>query len=246
MPEWFENDQIWKDTFDFMFPRKRMEAGDSETKALLKLVDLPAGSVLDLACGPGRHAIPLSRRGFKVTGVDISPFLLEKARGFAKENRQPVEFLNEDIRTFSRPNSFHSCVCLFSSFVLENRADDLAVLRNVCDNLQNHGTFVLDVLGKEILARIYTPESESTTPDGAQLKQTHKILNDWTGIETVLKIERNGDVRTYQFRHNIYSGFELKQLLEEAGFRGIRLYGGFDGRPYDEKAKRLIAIAIKQ
>ncbi|MGB7747181.1 MAG: methyltransferase domain-containing protein [Verrucomicrobiia bacterium] len=245
MPEWFENDEIWKDTFESMFPRKRMEAGDREIEGLLKLVHLPAGALLDLACGPGRHAIPLSKRGFKVTGVDLSPFLLEKARGFAKEQGQSVEFVNDDMRTFRRPNSFRSCVCLFSSFVLESRTDDLAVLGNVCENLQGDGTFVLDVLGKEILAKVFTPESESTTSDGARFKSTHKILNDWTRIENVWKIEKNGAVRTYQFRHNIYSGFELKQLLEEAGFHGIRLYGGFDGRSYDGKAKRLIAIAIK-
>ena len=135
MPEWFKNDEIWQDTFASMFPRKRLGAGDPEIEALLKLVHLPPGSVLDLACGPGRHAIPLAKRGFKVTGVDISSFLLGKARGFAEEDRQSVEFLHEDMRTFSRPNSFRSCVCLFSSFVLESRADDLAVLRNVHESL---------------------------------------------------------------------------------------------------------------
>ena len=171
MPEWFENDEIWKDTFESMFPRKRMEAGDREIEGLLKLVHLPAGALLDLACGPGRHAIPLSKRGFKVTGVDLSPFLLEKARGFAKEQGQSVEFVNDDMRTFRRPNSFRSCVCLFSSFVLESRTDDLAVLGNVCENLQGDGTFVLDVLGKEILAKVFTPESESTTSDGDPIQK---------------------------------------------------------------------------
>lgn len=245
MAEWFENDDIWKDTFEFMFPRKRMEAGEPEIEELLKLVHLPIGPLLDLACGPGRHAVPLSRRGFEVTGVDRSPFLLEKARTFAKENGRNIEFLNADMRTFNRSNTFRSSICLFSSFVLGSRADDLAVLRQVYQNLQNGGIFVLDVMGKENLAKIYSPASESVAPDGTRFKRTHKILGDWTQIENVWIFEKNGIVKTHQFRHNLYSGFELRQLLEEAGFHDVRLYGSFDGRPYDDKATRLIAAAIK-
>src|SRR6185437_13953181 len=76
--EWFENDDFWRDFYPFMFSDERFAATPDEVSRILALTQCAGGSVLDLCCGPGRHSIELAQRGFKVTGVDRSPFLLAK------------------------------------------------------------------------------------------------------------------------------------------------------------------------
>ena len=65
---------------------------------------MPIGTVLDLGCGPGRHAVPFAQRGFRVTGVDLSVFHLEKAKERASAAGVAVEFVEGD-RVFGAPGA---------------------------------------------------------------------------------------------------------------------------------------------
>jgi 2-polyprenyl-3-methyl-5-hydroxy-6-metoxy-1,4-benzoquinol methylase len=69
--------------YPFMFPETSYRAAGEQVGHLLALTGLTSGTVLDLACRPGRYTIPLAQRGFRVTGVDCTPFLLDKARAYA-------------------------------------------------------------------------------------------------------------------------------------------------------------------
>ena len=80
MTQWFEDESFWVDTYPFMFSASRFTAAEAEIDPLLRLVGSELQSILDLCCGPGRFAVPLARRGFRVTGVDRTAFFLDKAR----------------------------------------------------------------------------------------------------------------------------------------------------------------------
>ena len=69
MTEWFEDEAFWIDLEPFLFPDERMSAGEEEIQQILGLIDFHGQAVLDLCCGPGRHTVPLARRGFQVTAV---------------------------------------------------------------------------------------------------------------------------------------------------------------------------------
>ena len=84
MAEWFENESFWKETYDFLFPEKLFTETNEQVESILKLVGFNGSSILDLCCGPGRCSIALAKKGFSVTGVDLSQFLLDKARKRAK------------------------------------------------------------------------------------------------------------------------------------------------------------------
>ena len=68
MAEWFEDDSFWEALYPVTFPPERFPLGEQEVEQVLRLVPLRGGTVLDLCCGPGRHAVPLARRGLEVAG----------------------------------------------------------------------------------------------------------------------------------------------------------------------------------
>lgn len=78
MSEWFENEAFWEAMFPFLFSEARFAAAEEEVEKLLRLINFRGNIVLDLACGPGRHAMALARKGYKVTGVDRSHYLLHR------------------------------------------------------------------------------------------------------------------------------------------------------------------------
>src|SRR4051812_24553089 len=93
--DWFADESFWETTFPFMFPESRIAAAGEEVEQFLALAQITGGKALDLACGPGRHAVALAQRGFAVTGVDRSEFLLRHARDRASDADQAIEWVRE-------------------------------------------------------------------------------------------------------------------------------------------------------
>jgi SAM-dependent methyltransferase len=244
--EWFDDESFWRDLYLFMFPPERLAAGTEEVDRILALARPPGRSALDLCCGPGRIAVPLARRGFSVTGVDRTRFLLDKARARARRVKSRPEWVRADMRDFVRPEAFDLALNLFTSFgYFDDREADLTVLRNVLTSLRPRGVFVIDGVGKELLARIFQPTTSQTLADGSRLVERHEIFDDWTRIRNEWILVRKGRARTFRFHHTVYSGQELKDRLLGVGFDSVRLFGSLAGEPYGLDAGRLVAVARK-
>src|SRR5438445_2466532 len=95
--EWFADESIWKDLYPFTFPESAFTVADEQVEKILRLTGVGGGTVLDLCCGPGRHAVAFARRGFAVTAVDRTAFLLDHARARAVHTNVSVEFVLEDM-----------------------------------------------------------------------------------------------------------------------------------------------------
>ncbi len=80
MAEWFDDENFWKKLYPFLFAPEQFDKAEEEVEKILNLTSFRGDSVLDLCCGPGRHAVLLAKRGLSVIGVDKSKFLLRKAR----------------------------------------------------------------------------------------------------------------------------------------------------------------------
>lgn len=94
-------------------------------QAITRYRSTPGGSLLDLACGTGRHAVAFERLGWSVVGVDASQPMLEVARARIERTRQPITFVNQDMTTFDLGGrQFDAIVCLFDSlgYVVTNAA----------------------------------------------------------------------------------------------------------------------------
>lgn len=242
--EWFTDEQLWVESYPTMFPEHGFEAARREIHQILELTGCSGGALLDLACGPGRHAVPFATRKFSVTGVDRSPFLLDKARAYAEAEGAELELVQRDMREFTRPGAFDMALCMFTSFGLfEDAADNQRVLDNVRQSLRPGAPFVVDVMGKEIIARIYQETASTELDDGKLYIQRREVVDDWSRIEMDWLYVEGERVRySKRLRHWIYSARELRQMLHAAGFSDVVIYGDLSGAPYGPAAKRLIAV----
>jgi ubiquinone/menaquinone biosynthesis C-methylase UbiE len=246
MREWFENELFWRELYPYMFDERRFAQADKQVRNILKLTGIRRGAVLDLCCGPGRHSVALAKRGFQVTAVDRTRFLLNKARRHARSARAKIEFVHSDMREFVRPGAYRLVLNLWTSFgYFDKKDDDRRALRNMFVSLQPRGVCVIDVFGKERLAKIMQASHATRHADGSLMVELHEIFDDWTRIRNEWILIKRNKVRSFKFHHTLYSGQELKDLLRQAGFAEVKLYGEFDGQPYGPDAPRLIAVARK-
>jgi len=244
--EWFDDDSFWRELYPFMFPEKRIADAHEQIAKALALTKPAGKSVLDLCCGPGRCSIGLAKKGFSVTGVDKTKYLLDKARAKARAARVKIEWVQKDMRDFVRPDSFSLALSMFTSFgYFDHRQEDRIVLENMFTSLQSGGACLIEVLGKERLAKILQPTSSTLLPDGTVMVERHEIFDDWTRVRNEWLLLRKGKVKSFKFHHTIYSGQELRDRMESAGFVGVTLHGSLDGDAYGPNAERLIAIGRK-
>jgi len=104
---------------------------------------------------------------------------------------------------------------------------------------------VIEMLGKERLARVLQATTSTDLPDGTVVVERHKIFDDWTRVGDEWLVIRNSRVKCFKFHHTIYSGQELWDRMERVGFVAVKLHGNLDGDEYDPDAERLIAIGRK-
>jgi ubiquinone/menaquinone biosynthesis C-methylase UbiE len=244
MAQWFENELFWKELYPYLFSQKVFRQAEEQVDKVLHLTGFQKGAVLDLCCGPGRFSTLLAKKGFRVTGVDLSAFLLEKAEERAAAAGVEVEWVRSDMRNFVREKSFDLALSLFTSFgYFEEKGDDLKVLGNMFRSLKPGGTCLVDLNGKERVARQLQPIIGEIIEDGSLIVQRPVVYDDWTRLRNEWIIIKDEKASTFQFNLIIYSGQELREMLEQAGFAEIKLFGSFDGEPYGSEAQRLIAKA---
>jgi SAM-dependent methyltransferase len=245
MSAWYQDESFWRHGFPFMFSEEAFARGAQAAERALALSGVEARLVLDLCCGPGRHTVPLALKGIEVTAVDLSPFLLERAKENARKANVAPEFVLADMRTFVRPNTFDLALNLFTSFgYFEQRDEDRTVLANVHESLRPGGAFVMDMMGKEIVARGWGTKVDEL-PDGSVWVQRPQIVEDWTRMKHHDIFIANGSVLHFEFTHRIYSGQELRDLMLSAGFEDVSLFGDLEGHPYGPGATRLVAVGRK-
>lgn len=244
---WYENDEFWQTWGPLMFSSQRMANTPAEVNKILSLVAIPQQScILDLCCGVGRHSLELARRGFRVTGVDRTPVYLTQAEQQAKQEGLDVEFIREDMRNFCRPNSFDLVINLFTSFgYFEDQDDDRKVARNILGSLKHGGVLLMDMSGKEIIAREFR-ERDWHEVDGVYWLEERKLVGNWDRVWNRWIMFKDGQRFEGIVCPRLYSAAELSSLLHEAGFKMMNVYGGFDGSPYDNQAKRLVTVACKE
>lgn len=243
---WHEQDAFWETVAPVLFVQRRWSDAPVEVEQVVYLLGLGSGAhVLDLCCGVGRHSLELARRGFQVTGVDRTRLYLDRASRRAEAEGLKVEFVQSDMRTFCRPDAFDAVVNLFTSFgYFEDPEDDRQVAMNVYRSLKSGGAFLIDIVGKEVLARIFR-ERDWYEENGLLVLQERKVSKNWSWMESRWIMFKDNNRAELNLSHRIYSAVELASLLAECGFAHIDAYGNLEGIAYDHLARRLVVVARK-
>jgi SAM-dependent methyltransferase len=243
---WHEQDVFWETVAPVLFARRRWSDAPAEVEKVVSLLGIGPGThILDLCCGVGRHSLELARRGFHVTGVDRTRMYLDRASKQAEAEALKVEFVQDDMRTFCRPEAFDVVINLFTSFsYFEDPEEDRQVLLNVYRSLKPGGVFLLEMLGKEILARIFR-ERDWHEENGVLILEERKISQNWGWIESRWIMLKDNDRTELRLSHRLYSAMELISLLTGCGFTHVDGYGDLAGSAYDHMAKRLVIVAHK-
>lgn len=247
MAEWHENESFWIDTAPVVFTPQRWEQAAGEVEQVCKLIDIPkGGAVLDVGCGPGRHALEFAKRGYRVTGIDaIAPFL-DEAKAKAAERKLDVEFVRADMREFRRDGGFDAAVNMLTTFgYFDDPNDDRRVIENIFASLKPSGTFVMDFMGKEVLARTFREREWTEHEDGVVLLEERKVGGAWERVDLRWILLRGETRREHRFSLRLYSASELQALVTGAGFVDVCAYGSLGGAPYDHEAQRLVVVGRK-
>jgi SAM-dependent methyltransferase len=247
MTEWHENEKLWIELAPVIFTPERRAQAAGEVDKLCRLIDVPAGAtVLDVGCGVGRHTLALAKRGHPATGIDaIAPYI-EEAKRIAAERELDVEFIRADMRQFRRSESFDLAVNLLTSFgYFADPADDRRVVDNMFASLRPGGKIVIDLMPREVLARMFRERDWSQHPDGMILLEERRVSDNWTMLHVKWIVLRDEQRFAHEFTLRLYTADQLEAVLAAAGFADIRAYGSLGAAPYDHAAERLVIVARK-
>jgi 2-polyprenyl-3-methyl-5-hydroxy-6-metoxy-1,4-benzoquinol methylase len=239
----FEND--WLIHVALAIPDERTQ---QQVDFVVERLELePGARILDLACGHGRISLELARRGYDVTGLDLSPRSLELAREAAQREELDVDWVQADMREIPEGSEFDAIVNVFTAFgYFDEEDENQRVLDGVAQALRPGGRFLIDTINLLGLVRGYRERGWDETADGVVHLQEHRYdvlrgRNDvtWTFVKP--------DGTRSELLHSVrlYTPHELAAMLERAGLRVEGSWGGFDGSELSFETWRLILLARK-
>lgn len=238
----------WETLFDekylrFWKPSRPPERTAREVDGIVRYLALPEGAaVLDLACGYGRIAIPLAQRGYHVTGLDLSEILLSEACRAGEEAGVQVAWHRGDMRNIPWADAFDAVISIYTSFgYFEEEADNQRVLEGVYRALKPGGRFLLDVSNRDWRVQIGPRRHWFEVDDCVVLVEAWLDLVAGRSGET-WRWREGGTWRSLEFDVRLYTATELKRMIEAAGMRWLRVYGGWEDEDFGPQVRRIIAI----
>lgn len=213
------------------YPHRKPFARKAEIDFIESNLDLMAGGrILDLACGTGRHAIPLGERGYEVVGIDLSLPMLQTGLSRLDAQMDRVRFVHGDMRDLRFTEVFDGAVLLGTSLGFFSEPENLGVLLGIYRALKRGGRFVLQVINRDYLTQS-VPDRAWWAGDGCLVQEDI----DFDHTQSRLKVHRysvlhDGREQDLQISLRVYSAHELQQMLTLVGFKVESLSGGIDTR----------------
>lgn len=233
----------------------RVEDADEEVDALLELLaeehGLEPGSALDVACGIGRHAVPLAERGIEVTGLDISPSYLDRARELADGAgvANSIRFVRGDMRQLGVVDgSFDLLTNIWTSFGYYDDGTNREVLEGMAERVADGGALVLELVNRDGVTGAGYEASGAFELDDVFVAETREYDPATARMTTERELfepaeEGYDHLGTMTFEVRSYAPVELRERLLDAGFEAVSLYEDLDGDPLTAESSRMVAVA---
>jgi len=238
--DWFDSENYLR-----VYSHRNQEEAERLVELIAKNSNLKANSsVLDMACGAGRHALTFAKLGFKVTAVDLSQRLILEAKKNANQEGVELDFILSDILEYESNKKFDLVVNLFTSIgYFENDEENYSVIKKAYNLLNQGGYFVLDYFNKNFLLKNLIPTTVFSE-NGLKITQNRAI--EGTRVVKKITIEYNGSIEEFYESVRLYSCEEILTYIIKSGFTISKQYGDYVGNNYErETSPRLIIFAAK-
>ncbi len=243
----------WEDLFNDDFIRTMAKITDADIAREANFIEESLGceagaTILDLACGTGRHAVELASRGYQVVGFDLSLAMLARASDEAQDRKQKINFVQGDMREMTFEETFDGVFSWNTSFGYFDEEKNAAVIAKVHRALKKGGQFLLDVVNRDNLVR-QAPSLAWFEGDGCICMDEMQV--DF--ITSRMKVKRtlmmdDGRTKEIEYSIRVYSLHELGKMLHDNGFRVAEVSGrtGTPGVFFGCESPRTLILAEKR
>jgi len=208
--------------------------------------------ILDIGCGTGRHAIELAKRGYTVTGIDLSESQLNHAKQKAQAEQVSVDFQQADARhlQFRDEFDFTIMLCEGGFSLMETDEMNFAILNNATQALTSQGKFIFNALNA--LFPLYHSVKEfldQSLVDGQQIERNNFDLMTFREQSTFNTADDDGQKITLNCNERYYVPSEITWLLKTLNYSKVEIYGGqvgdFKRQPLTTENYEILVIAEK-
>lgn len=214
-----------------------------EVRGIRRILDAEGvsrnGRVVDIACGIGRHIIPLAKLGYRAVGCDFSPGFIAQARdwaGRAHLDESRIRFYKTDYRFLdrtlrrARERPFDAAICIFTSMGHYGDEGDLATMRGVRRVVRPAGLFILEMGNRDWVLRHFEPRGVVRATKDLEIRERRRWDWESSTVHSMWAFYRGAGRRKrkvfeQEITVRLYSVHELKSLLERAGWEYLRSYG---------------------
>jgi 2-polyprenyl-3-methyl-5-hydroxy-6-metoxy-1,4-benzoquinol methylase len=185
--------------------------------------------IIDIGCGTGRHSIELAKRGYKVTGIDLSESQLARAKEKAKAQNLQIDFQKHDARNLTFKNEYDLAIilCEGAFSLMETDEMNYEILRNATNSLKTAGKLIFTTLnGLFPLFHSVEEFGASTTEEGnaTYSKNTFDLMT-FRDFNITTVEDDFGNKKELECNERYYVPSEITWLLKSLGFKKIDIYG---------------------
>ncbi|MFW5972430.1 MAG: SAM-dependent methyltransferase [Bacteroidota bacterium] len=234
--EWFDRHE-----YELVYQARNAREAEHVIDLIIELTSPPPeASIIDIGCGRGRHAIELARRGFDVTGIDLSGQSVEEARRRAQRAGVRVTFERRDMREPYCKACMDLVLNLFTAFgYFADEEDHLRAVCSMAENLRTGGFIVQDFLNEDLVRRSFVPEDQAER-NGVHIRQLRWIDHD--RINKRIMISKGDERREFFESVRLFSLDDFRAMYEHCGLEIVHTLGSYDGEPYSADSPRLILV----
>jgi len=185
--------------------------------------------IIDIGCGTGRHAIELTKRGYDLTGIDLSDNQIKRAREKAQEAGVAIDFQIQDARNLPFDGEFDLAIMLCEGgfSLMETDEMNFEILKNATKALKSKGKFIFTALnGLFPLFHSVNEFYESAQKEGqSQCKECSFDLMTFRDYNTAVIEDDSGNKRELKCNERYYVPSEITWLLKSLGYKKIDILG---------------------
>lgn len=230
----------WKDLFDeiYLLTDARSVCDENLTRQEVNCLEeilrpKKSDAILDLCGGQGRHALELTRRGFKkVTVLDYSRYLVDLGIKKAKQEGLNTQFVQGDARGSSfYKQSFHVIIIMANSFgYFADEGENEKILKEAFGLLKPGGTLLLDLTNRDYILKNFKPFSSHKVNEDITVKRERELMDDVICARETVISEKKGHIRTKTYCTRLYSPQKISDLLLSVGLGSINCMSDFMNR----------------